>query len=371
MSQRNRLFLSLVVFLTCCALAGCALQQTASVNPEYENQKIIIEGDIGAPREITVGEMRALPQKTLDASFNRTTGLLEQFRAAGPAVQDVLAHVGVKYEDYKGIGFVGRDGYYCLVTPEIMSDRLLILALTIDGKSELPDDLRPARVCVQGEFGPYWVKMLERIVLYKEIPEKNITSVWVFKNLAEGIEPYKYEYYGSKDDAIELAQVFSRFDHVNNKAFFTMMSSDGFKKNEAMNMVSKRYYIKIAGEDAPMNMSPNIKLGMNVKHIAWFSTNADAAVFPEEMVKLTGEQQAGSQQGIPLQAMLEEVQVKDIEGKQFEVIGTDGKSVRVSGRDLASGVLLIKGDGTYPVVWSEGAGLRPVGNLLRIRSVQQ
>lgn len=363
-------YLYLVLFLICFALAGCAQQKASdNRNPEYENQKIVVEGDLEEPREITVGEMRAFSQKKLDASLTRTTGLLEEFKATGPSVKDVLEHMDIKYQDYKGIGFAGQDNYYCLVTPEIMAERELILALTIDGESELPEELRPARLCVQGEFGPYWVKMVNRIILYKEIPEKDITSVWVFKNLAEGIEPYPYEYYGNKDDAIELAQIFSRFDNVNSKAFFTMKSADGFKKNEAINMVSQRYYIKVTGEDAPMNMAPNIKLGMNVAHIAWFSTNADAAVFPEEIVELTGEQQTGAEKGISLQAILLEVGLIDLEKKQFEVIGTDGNSVKVSGQELNKGILLIKDDGSYPVVWNEGEGLRPINNLMRIRQL--
>lgn len=360
--------LYLVLCMICFALAGCDRQEVAGApNAEYEAQKIIVEGDIENPREITVGEMRSLPQKKLDASLTRTTGLLEEFKATGPTVKDVLEHMGINYKDYKGIGFTGRDNYYCLVTPEIIAERELILALTVDGQNELPDELRPARLCVQGEFGPYWVKMVDRIVLYKEIPEKDITSVWVFKNLAEGIEPYQYEYYGSKDDAIELAQIFSRFDNVDSKAFFTMKSSDGFKKNEAINMVSQRYYIKVSGEDAPMNMAPNIKLGMNVMHIAWFSTNADAAIFPEEIIELTGERQVGAHKGISLSAMLEEIGLTDIENKQFEVVGTDGNSVRVSGQELDKGILLIKEDGSYPVVWHEGEGLKPIDNLMRLR----
>lgn len=361
-------YLCLVLFLICFALSGCAQQRASGArNPEYENQKIVVEGDIEQPKEITVGEMRALPQQKLDASLTRTTGLLEEFKATGPTVKDVLEHMGVNYQDYKGIGFTGKDNYYCLVTPEIMAERELILALTVDGQSELEEELRPARLCVQGELGPYWVKMVDRIVLYKEIPKKDITSVWVFKNLVEGIEPYQYEYYGSKDDAVELAQIFSRFDNVDSRAFFTMKSSDGFKKNEAISMVNQRYYIKVAGEGAPMNIAPNIKLGMNVMHIAWFSTNADAAVFPEQIIELTGEEQSGAQKGISLRAILEEVGLTDIDKKQFEIIGTDGNNVKVSGQELSKGILLVKDDGSYPVVWNEGERLSPIDDLMRIR----
>ncbi|MDD4237291.1 MAG: molybdopterin-dependent oxidoreductase [Desulfotomaculaceae bacterium] len=363
------IYFYLVLLLICLALGGCAGQQASEArNPEYESQKIVVEGDIDEPKEITVGEMRVLSQQKLDASLTRTTGLLEEFNATGPTVKDVLEHMGIDYRDYKGIGFTGKDNYYCLVTPEIMAEYEPVLAITVDGQSELSEELRPARLCVQGEFGPYWVKMVDRIVLYKEIPEKDITSIWVFKNLAEGIEPYQYEYYGSQDDAIELAQIFSRFDNVDSKAFFTMKSADGFKKNEAMNMVTQRYYIKVTGEGAPMNMAPNIKLGMNVMHIAWFSTNADAAFFPEEIVELTGEEQAGAQKGVTLRAILEEIGLTDIDKKQFEVIGADGNSVKVSGQELNQGILLIKDDGSYPVVWTEGEGLNPIDNLMRIRS---
>ncbi len=373
LSQKTK-YLFLICCLFCLILAGCTEKQVTSSkssgNPEYEKQKIIIEGDIEGTKEVTVGDMRQLLQKELEGSFQRTTGLLENFKAAGPILNDVLAHVGVDVQEFKGIGVVGRDGYYCLVTPEIMDNRELILALSIDGQSELPEDLRPARLCVQGEFGPYWVRMVDKIVLYKEIPKKDITSVWIFNNLVEGIEPYPYEYYGSKDNAIELAQVFARFDNVNNKAFFTMKSSDGFIKNEALNMVSKRYYIKVEGNDAPMNISPNIKLGMNVKYIAWFSTNADAAVFPEEMTKLIGEKEINGIKGISLEEMLEEIRVENIEEKQFEVMGVNGESVKVSGKDLSKGLVVFKDDGTYPVVWQDGTEFKPVSNLLRIRSVQ-
>ncbi len=372
MLTKKRACFFIICCLFCFILAGCGekpvVSSQSSGNPEYENQKITFEGEIGETKEISVAEMRQLPQKEIQCSFQRTTGMVESFKAAGPTFNDVLVQVGIDVQDFKGIGFIAKDGYYCLVTPEIIENREMILALAVDGEVELPENLRPARLCIPEEFGPYWVRMVDKVVLYKEIPKKDITSVWIFKNLAEGIEPYAYEYYGSKDDAIELAQILARFDNVNNKAFFTMKSADGFIKNEALNMVSKRYYIKVGGKDAPMNIAPNIKLGMNVKHIAWFSTNADAAVFPEEMGVLIGEQEINGVKGVELSEMLEEIRVKDMEEKQFELVGVNGESVRVSGEDLSQGLVTAKDDGTYPVVWQEGTEFPPISNLLRIRS---
>lgn len=363
-----------VCCLACFILAGCAEKQAISSqstgNPEYENLKIVIEGDIEETKEITVAEMRKLPQKQAQCSFQRATGEMEEFQASGPLFNDVMVYLGVDVQQFKGIGFIAQDGYYCLVTPEIMDNKEMILALSVDKQLELAENLRPARLCILDEFGPYWVRMVDKIVLYKEIPQKNIASVWIFDNLAAGIEPYPYEYYGSKDNAIELAQIFSRFDHVDSKAFFTMKSCDGFIKSEALSMVNKHYYIKVTGEGAPMNICPNIKLGMNVKDMAWFSTNADAAVFPEQMAKLIGQKDFNGLKGISLLAMLEEVQLRDSEEKDFELIGVSGEIVKVSGRDLSRGLVLINNDGTYPVVWQDGAEFQTVSNLLRVRSIQ-
>lgn len=370
MSRRNRLLLLFLTILTLMGVSlGCNQQETAAVDPEYDAQTITICDNLGQAQEVTVGDMRALAQVNVDETFSRTTGLMERFIGTGPELSSVLALKGINSSDYQGIGVTGLDGYYCLMTPELISERRLVLAITEKKGRQLPSELRPARLCALGEFGPYWVKMVDRIDLYKTVPEKNIGSVWVFKNLAAGIEPYEYEYYGSKDNAIELANIFSRFDQVSNKALFTMMSSDGFKKHESFNVVSSRYYIKIDGEDAPMNVSPDFKLGMNVKNLAWISTNADAAVFPEEIVKLTGEEQINGKSGVPLLDLLMEVEVDDVQEKQFELIDVDGEILRVNGSDLEKGILAVGDNGDYPVYWAEETGFSPIRNLLRIRTV--
>ena len=92
----------------------------SSGNPEYENQKIT-EGEIGETKD--QWRMRQLPQKEIQRSFQRTTGMVESFKVAGPTFNDVLVQVGIDVQDFKGIGFIAKDGYYCLVTPEIIENR--------------------------------------------------------------------------------------------------------------------------------------------------------------------------------------------------------------------------------------------------------
>jgi hypothetical protein len=331
----------------------------------------LIEGLLelgGGIAEISVAELRALPQHELNASFIRTTGLLEEYHMSGPKLRDVIAFVGGDLDDYEGLAIIGRDNYYCLFSRQVLdSTPDLLLALVIDGEAMLGAELAPAQAAVQGQFGPYWVKQVARIVLYEEIPRKNITSVWVFHNLAAGIEPIEYEYYGSLDLAIDLEQVFTRLDHVDSRAFFTMKSVDGFKRDEAMNIVKSRYYIKIDGEDAPTNVAPYIRLGMNVHKIAWFSTSADAAVFPYMLIEFMDTKTIRGQTGIPLDEVLFEAGVETVRAAEFDLIGTTGERIRVSGRDLSSAILVPLPDGGGAVLWEDGYDHPDIDNLLRIR----
>lgn len=367
----------LIVLLSFSSCGGSGVIDSG--DPAYEAQVITIEGlnntDSGADlslTEITIEELRRLPQYELDASYKRTTGMTEEFRMTGPYLKEVIEYLGGNLDEYEGIGVIGSDSYYCLLSREVIdSTPDLMLALTIDGEAKLDEDNAPARLAVQGQFGPYWVKRVEKIILYDEIPEKFIESVWVFKNLAEGIEPYEYEYYGSKDNAIDLEQIFSRLDHIDYKAFFTMKSADGFKKNEVINIVKSRYYIKIDGKDAPTNVSPYIKLGMNVQNIAWISTNADAAIFPEKMIEYLDTKEIGGQTGIPLDEVLYETEVKAVKSETFDIIGTEGEKITVPGADMSRVILVPKKDGGAGIVWDEDAGYENIDSILRIRLVKK
>ena len=360
------------------AAAGCGAVPMPNLpadsgDEQYEAQTIQIEGlrelD-GAIAEISVGELRALPQHELDASYTRTTGLLEEYHMSGPRLSEVIANLGGNQNDYAGLAIIGRDNYYCLFSREILeSTPDLLLAVKIDGAAMLETGIAPAQAAVQGQFGPYWVKQVARIIMYEEIPQKDITSVWLFHNLTEGIEPVEYEYYGSRDMAIDLEQLFSRLDHVDSKAFFTMKSADGFKKEEAMNMVKSRYYIKVDGEDAPTNVTPYIMLGMNVQKIAWISTSSDAAVFPYMLTEYMDTMVVRGETGIPLDELLYETGVKTVRASEFDLLGVAGERVRVPGAELSEAILVPLPDGGGKVVWADGYSYPDIDNLMRIRLV--
>ena len=377
-------FFGLLLWLSilCCVLlllSACGTPSVApsappdSGDPEYEAMTIQIEGlrelD-GGITEISITELRSLPQYDLDASYKRTTGLTEEYSMSGPLLKDVITLAGGNLDDYAGLGVIGRDNYYCLFSHEVIdSTPDLMLAVTVDGSARLDDDKYPAWAAVQGQFGPYWVKQIAKIIMYEEIPQKNISSIWVFASLTEGIAAIEYEYYGSQDNAIDLEQVFSRLDYVDSKAFFTMKSADGFKKNEAMNMVKSRYYIKTDGADAPTNVAPYIKLGMNVQKIAWFSTSADAAFFPDMLMEYMDTKSINGETGIPMDELLYEVEVGTVKAAEFDLLGKAGERYRVQGSELSGAIMVPQPDGGAKVIWEDGYDYPDIDNLFRIRLV--
>ena len=364
----KKLLFSLAILAV--VLLFCACGATDSGDPEYEAQTIAINGlkelD-GGVFEVSIADLRQLPQVDLEASYLRTTGLYEEFDMTGPRLTDVIALAGGDLDDYAACAAVGRDGYYCLYDREVIDSTDLLLAVRIDGEYRLQESVYPAQIAAQGQYGPYWVRQVNQLILYETIPEKHISTLWNFAALTADMDPYYYEYYGSKDAAMDLSLIFSRFDYVDSGSFFTMKSSDGFKKNEQLSGVSSgNYYIKYEGVDAPTNVSPNIMLGMNVQRIAWFSTNADAVYFLDQMQQYLTNAEAGVDTGVSVEEVLYEVGVETVKAADWLIVGRDGSEQKVSGEDLDKAVLMRKADGFDKLVWQSDLGHQDVDSLFYI-----
>jgi len=234
---------------------------------------------------VTTADLEKYEKVTVDTILQKTTGTKIKLKASGPLLVDLLKDKGIDIHKYEAIGITGRDNYYAFISKDIIENRDIILGMFIDGE-EIPREEKPVKIVIPEEMGVYWVKMVNRIDLYPNISPKNIQNVHIFDTLVEDIQPYYYEYFGSRDESYLVGKILQKFDFVDPNGFFTMVGADGLVKNETINMVSDRYYIKVGGENAPMNIGPAFKLGMNVKEMSHFSTTIDAVIFPRVLVKV-------------------------------------------------------------------------------------
>ncbi len=312
------------------------MEKVADVVPQEMWQKDInsfaINWENGSIR-IDSEELKQYPQIEMDVTLINTTGTETKMHVKGPTLKNILEQEKMDLRDYAGIGVTGRDGYYTLIDKEKLDVNDVILAWEVDGK-EIKDEEKPVRVALPMELGPYWVKMVSNIDLYKEISPKDIDKVHMFYALTKDIEPYYYEYYGSKDKSIEVGKILKQFDEIDNKGFFTMGANDGLIKNETISLVIQRYFIKIEGENAPMNISPNFKLGMNVKHMTHFSTTKDAVVFPEKMIEVVRTKEIKGNEALLLEDVLLTAGMRWNDGDKFTAVNTLNEKVELTLEDM-------------------------------------
>lgn len=296
----------------------------------------------GGSVRLTLEDVKNYPQEEVEATLIKTTGTKSQIQIKGPSLSEVLKAEGVDLKNYEGIGITGRDGYYTMVDKEKLSGPIL-LGWMFDGE-EIRKDEKPIRVCLPEEMGPYWVKLVSNIDLYEQVSPKDIDKVHLFDALTRDIVPYEYEYYGSKDNAIEVGKILKKFDEVDPKGFFTMCAVDGLEKNETISLVRDRYFIKIEGENAPMNIAPNFKLGMNVKNMSHFSTTKDSVVFLEKMEEISRTKEINGKTGL----LLEDVMVASgmiwEPVQTFQAIDTQGNQFPLEAKEFENCYLVDNGN---------------------------
>ena len=283
----------------------------------------------GGMVRIISDELKRYDQVEIDAVLINTTGTKTDMHVKGPTLSDVLSKEGVNLENYQGIGISGRDGYYTMVDKEKLVSNQVILGWEFNGK-EIKDDEKPIRVVIPNEMGPYWVKMVSNIDLYEKISPKEINKVHMFDALTRYIEPYYYEYYGRKDKSIEVGKILKKFDSVDEKGFFTMVAADGLSKNETISLVRQRYFIKVEGDNSPMNIAPNFKLGMNVKNMSHFSTTKDAVIFPDKMKEVVRTKNINGAEGLLLEDVLLTAGMRWTDKSTFTAVNSDERVVNLS-----------------------------------------
>ena len=293
---------------------------------------------------ITVDDLKDYTQVETETILAKTNGVRENITATGVLLKDVLKKNNIDISSYEALGITGRDNYYSMISKDIIENRDIILSNFVNDE-EIPREEKPVRVVIPDEMGPYWVKNVTKIELYTHISPKDIQNVYIFKPFVKGIEPYYYEYYGSQDESYLVGAMLNKFGETDHNGFFTMVASDGLIKNETISMVRDRYYIKTAGHNAPMNISPGFKLGYNVKEMTSFSTTTDAAIFPETMMLVVENKDLPQGTAISLKETLEEALMELEETKELTIWDTNGFGSVVKVSQLDNSYLIPKEDG--------------------------
>lgn len=322
------------------------MDRVPDVVPQEMWQKDLNSFVINLPEEgfrINSEEIKEFNQTEMEVTLINTTGTRTEMKVKGPTLREVLKTYDIDLGDYAGIGITGRDGYYTMVDKDKLDVNQVILVWQVDGKA-LSDKERPVRIALPNELGPYWVKMVSNIDLYDEISPKDIEKVHIFNALTEGIEPYYYEYYGNKDKSIEIGNILARFDELDLKGFFTMSATDGLVKNETISLVRSRYFIKVEGKNAPMNIAPKFKLGMNVKEMTHFSTTKDAVIFPEKMSLVVRTETLDGKEGLLLEDVLLTAGMRWDDMILFTAVSADEQEMDISHQGMLNSYLVINGD---------------------------
>ena len=126
-----------------------------------------------------------------------------------------------------------------------------------------------------------------------------------------------------------------------------MAASDGLIKNETISIVRQRYFIKVDGKNAPMNIAPNFKLGMNVKEMTHFSTTKDAVVFPKSMEKVVRTKEIQGQQGLLLEDVLITSGMIWEEDIALNVVSIDGSEILLDLKELSNYYITYKDKNVY------------------------
>lgn len=253
--------LALLLLLTACQ----------GKEPEPQDQATVTLIGLGSDIELTLAELRELDTYSDEANTINSANEEARRSFTGARVDKILAHYGKSLDGVAAVTVKAGDGYSVEIPKPILETRQLILAWELDGKPLEGKDA-PLRMVVPEERTLFWVRNVAQLVFSSEESDFAVEELVFFENLLPELTPEVYTYYGSEDQAVNLAQL------VGEEAQVTMIAQDGLTKFESLKE-GVSYYIKVDGEDAPLFISPSLPKGMYVKDLAMLIHGNQAILF--------------------------------------------------------------------------------------------
>ena len=120
------------------------MRPTSIEAPVVETGHVLLAGDLGAPRLITIGELRGLPRHEVEVSFTCRRSGTRRHRFAGPLLVEVLRGAEPAFDPAERkdrlrflISVLGRDGHHAVLSwgeidPEF-GNVAAVLGVSMDG----------------------------------------------------------------------------------------------------------------------------------------------------------------------------------------------------------------------------------------------
>jgi hypothetical protein len=300
-----------------------------------EGEKIVISGLESTDIELTVEEIKDIEPVTVDATAVSSSGEENQYTVTGPLFDDLLKKYGKSQKDLAAIRLVAGDGYSIEVPPEVLQSRDLILAHTIDGQP-LDEKTKPIRAVIPEERAMYWIRNLVKIEVLESAPQAEVGKVYILETLISQANAEDYTYYESTDRAVKVEELLALLGLDNLPDTASFVASDGFEKNEQMDIFSKGY-IKFTGEDAPLFLSPDLPKGMYIKNI-YLCTMGDTALVSQEMAaEVLGTKEVEDKTGVDLKELINGTGLADADN--YLITAADGYTVEILREDREKGVV--------------------------------
>jgi len=199
----------------------------------------------------------------LDVERTDSIGQAQQLRARGVLLEAVLRANGLSQADFASIVALGDDGYSIAIPAEILRNRDILLAFSIDGEIIEP------RIVIPGERAMYWVKYLRELALVQDDALVEIVEVFEFDELIEWLSDYveDFHYYDALTRALPIAPLLEAILQAEPPDFVTITATDGLIKTERFRTFAGQLIVFDGTEDAPLFIGPDLPVGMRVRNI--------------------------------------------------------------------------------------------------------
>ena len=299
-------------------------------------------------------QLMEMPSVTVDAQSVNSAGTVSDVHATGVLLETVLNTLGVSQRDFESIIVTASDGYSIEYTKDVLYNRDIIIAWTVNGEPQSP------RTVVPGERAMYWVKFLTNFELKGEVKIENVYTIDILETMIAQIPGEDYKYYDSVDKAVPISAIFEKY--LGTKAdFVTLRAIDSWGKNERYNTAAAQF-MKYTGEFAPMFIGPALPEGMRLKNTLSMQIGGEL-IASVEMAMLMENIPAGD--GLPLTALFAIARMIDAPAYTFEAV--DGYNISIAGADIGKGVLTVT-DGVVATRFDGLARNTAVRGLLRIKA---